>query len=253
MPAFHRFGRLDAFARATEAAALSAKAASLGHLPEWNLADLYPSMESPVFASDLARAEAECKAFAETYRGKLAALAEADGGQGLAEAVKRYEALDDLLGRIMSFASLAYSRQYERSGARQILRRHAGEDQYGLDRASVLPARTQPARRCDHRETCPQDALAHYRPWLEDIRKDKPYELADEIERLFHEKSVTGRSAWNRLFDETHRGAALQRERRRAGGRARAQSDAGPEGGGAQGRGRGDRRDLEGEWPHFRP
>src|SRR5205814_6697672 len=46
-------------------------------------------------------------------------------------------------------------------------------------------------------------ALGHYRPWLEDIRKEKPYQLEDRIEQLFHEKSVTAYSAWNRLFDET--------------------------------------------------
>src|SRR5262249_46328246 len=46
-------------------------------------------------------------------------------------------------------------------------------------------------------------ALGHYRPWLEDIRKDKPYQLDDKLEELFHEKSVTGAGAWNRLFDET--------------------------------------------------
>ena len=46
-------------------------------------------------------------------------------------------------------------------------------------------------------------ALGHYRPWLEDIRKDKPYQLEDRVEQLFHEKSVTAHSAWNRLFDET--------------------------------------------------
>ena len=36
-----------------------------------------------------------------------------------------------------------------------------------------------------------------------DLRKDKPYQLEDRIEQLFHEKSITGRGAWNRLFDET--------------------------------------------------
>ena len=40
-------------------------------------------------------------------------------------------------------------------------------------------------------------------PWIEELRKDKPYQLDDKIEQLFHEKSVTGRGAWNRLFDET--------------------------------------------------
>src|SRR4029078_11603675 len=66
-------------------------------------------------------------------------------------------------------------------------------------------------------------ALGHYRPWLEDIRKEKPYELEDRVEQLFHEKSVTGRGAWNRLFDETlaslrftvARGAAWPRPRTR--------------------------------------
>ncbi len=48
-----------------------------------------------------------------------------------------------------------------------------------------------------------REPLRHYRPWIEDLRKDKPYQLDDKIEQLFHEKSVTGRGAWNRLFDET--------------------------------------------------
>src|SRR5215831_16341390 len=53
-------------------------------------------------------------------------------------------------------------------------------------------------------EAAMQDgALAHYRPWLEDIRREKPYQLEDRVEQLFHEKSVTTYSAWNRLFDET--------------------------------------------------
>ena len=46
-------------------------------------------------------------------------------------------------------------------------------------------------------------AFGHYRPWVLDLRLDKPYQLEDRVEQLFHEKSVTGRGAWNRLFDET--------------------------------------------------
>src|SRR6185437_6645594 len=45
--------------------------------------------------------------------------------------------------------------------------------------------------------------LAHYRLWIEDQRKDKPYQLEDRVEQLFHEKSQSGYSAWNRLFDQT--------------------------------------------------
>jgi len=46
-------------------------------------------------------------------------------------------------------------------------------------------------------------ALGHYRPWIEDLRKDKPYQLEDRIEQLFHEKSQTTYGAWNRQFDQT--------------------------------------------------
>jgi len=49
-------------------------------------------------------------------------------------------------------------------------------------------------------------ALAHYAPWLRDTRAFRPYQLADEIEKLLHEKSIAGRSAWVRLFDETMAG-----------------------------------------------
>ena len=84
--------------------------AELGALPEWNLADLYPAMDAPELKRDLERADADCVAFEEAYKGKLAALAAgADGGAKLAEAVKRYEALDDLLGRLISYAGLVYA------------------------------------------------------------------------------------------------------------------------------------------------
>jgi oligoendopeptidase F len=46
-------------------------------------------------------------------------------------------------------------------------------------------------------------ALARYRPWLRDVRAFRPHQLSDDLEKLLHEKSVAGRTAWVRLFDET--------------------------------------------------
>ena len=98
-------------ARATSAASPAATAAvDLGPLPQWRLDDLYEGMDSPRFAADLARAAAEAKRFAATYRGKLAELAQgAEAGRRLFEAVRAYEALQDLMGRIMSYAALLYA------------------------------------------------------------------------------------------------------------------------------------------------
>ena len=50
------------------------------------------------------------------------------------------------------------------------------------------------------------EALAHYQPWLREVRAMRPHQLSDEIEKLLYEKSVAGRSAWVRLFDETMAG-----------------------------------------------
>ena len=85
-------------------------ATRLGTLPEWNLADLYRGIDDPQVKRDLDRADAECVAFEEAYKGKLAALADGTApGAALVAAVKRYEALDDLLGRLISYAGLVHA------------------------------------------------------------------------------------------------------------------------------------------------
>jgi oligoendopeptidase F len=188
------------YASAAELAARSAP--DLGPLPEWNLADLYPGMDSPAFATDLARAAEACKAFAERYRGKIAELAATGNGAELLQALRDYEALEDLLGRIGSFSGLVYSGDT----TDPVRAKFYGDTQDKLTAASTdLLFFQLELNRLDDATFARLAAgpLAHYRPWLEDIRKEKPYELDDKLEQLFHEKSVTARGAWNRLFDET--------------------------------------------------
>jgi oligoendopeptidase F len=161
-------------------------------------------MDGPEFAGDMARAESECRAFAEIYRGRLDDMARGDNpGVGLAEAVQRYEAVEDLLGRLMSYAGLVYSG--DTTDPKRM--KFYGDTQERLTAASSeLLFFTLELNRIDDAvldRAMSDPPLARYRPWLEDIRKDKPYQLEDKIEQLFHEKSVTGRAAWNRLFDET--------------------------------------------------
>src|SRR5690606_6443637 len=94
----------------TAASAAAAPADQLGLLPEWNLDDLYTSPDAPEVAADLARAEGECVAFEEAYKGKLAGIAAGpDAGARLHEAVARFEAVEDLLGKLMSYAGLLYT------------------------------------------------------------------------------------------------------------------------------------------------
>ena len=179
---------------------------ALGHLPEWNLADLYASPEAPEFAADMKKGEDLSRAFAESYRGKLASLS----GAELAQALKDYEAISDVLGRTGSYAQLYYvgdttdpkrGQFYGNVSAKLTeistlllffeLELNRIEDA-ALDKAMKVPA------------------LAHYAPWIDNLRKEKPYQLDDKIEELFLEKSQTGFSAFNRLFDETMAGLRFE-------------------------------------------
>lgn len=195
----------SAFAAARHAAQTAvASAAATEPLPEWNLSDLYAGMDAPELAADIAKADAECKAFEAAYKGKLADLLAAPGaGAALADAVKRYEAVDDLLGRIASYGSLVYAGDTSDPARAKFY----GDIQEKLtDSSTHLLFFTLELNRLDDMalEAAMADpALGHYRPWIEDLRKDKPYQLDDKIEQLFHEKSSPSRSAWSRLFDET--------------------------------------------------
>jgi oligoendopeptidase F len=176
----------------------------LGDLPEWNLRDLYPAPDSPEVKRDLELADSECVAFEQDFKGRLAALATGEGaGKALAQALKRYEAIDDRLGRLLSYASLVYAGNTTDPARAKFY----GDIQERMTAASLhLLFFTLELNRIDDArlEAAMRDpALGHYRPWIEDVRKEKPYQLEDRVEELFHEKSVTGYSAWNRQFDET--------------------------------------------------
>jgi oligoendopeptidase F len=81
---------------------------ALGLLPVWKLSDLYPSREAPEFKADMERAGMLCSDFETKWKGKLADAASKTGTDGLGQALADYETLEDLLGRIGSFAGLTY-------------------------------------------------------------------------------------------------------------------------------------------------
>ncbi|WP_430911917.1 M3 family oligoendopeptidase [Methylobacterium sp. sgz302541] len=182
----------------------AARAVDLGVLPEWDLSDLYPGMEAPEFRDDLARAEAECRRFSQAYAGRIAGIvAGPDASERLAEAVRAYEAIEELLGKLMSYAGLVYSgdttderRAKFYGDTRQRLTDASGDLLFfalELNRADDAAMDAAMA----------EGPLQHYAPWIADLRREKPFQLEDRIEKLFLEKSVTSNAAWDRLFNET--------------------------------------------------
>ncbi len=174
----------------------------LQNLPEWNLSDLYAGPDSAEFKADLATSAAVAEKFTAQHKGKLAGL----DGAGLALALRDYEKLSDLIGRIGSYAQLYYvgdTTDSERSKFYGDVSSKITDVSSGLlffelemnliDDAALEKAMAVPA-------------LAHYRPWIINLRMERPYQLEDKLEKLFLEKSQTGFGAFNRLFDETMAG-----------------------------------------------
>jgi oligoendopeptidase F len=124
-------------------------------------------------------------------------------GTGLADAVVRYEALSDTLGKLGAYAGLLYAADT----ANPEYAKFYGDIQErltaittGLIFFELEINQIDDAVLARALET---PALARYKPWFDDLRKEKPYQLEEKLERLFHEKSITSRASWNRLFNET--------------------------------------------------
>ncbi|MEM8795884.1 MAG: M3 family oligoendopeptidase [Pseudomonadota bacterium] len=190
--------RMPLFSARSKAAGI----AELGPLPEWNLADLYPGITSPEVRADLDAAKASAAAFQSAHRGTLHAKAENDRA-GLLEAVRTYEDIQETLGKVASFAGLSYAANTtdpERA-------KFYGDvnDEITAISASLIFFELEINQIPDEviEAALSFEGLDRYRPWFKDLRLDKPYQLEEKIEELFHEKSTTGRSAFNRLFDET--------------------------------------------------
>jgi oligoendopeptidase F len=201
---FHHRADRPLVPSAADAAAGSPADAALGELPVWRLEDLYPSKDSDTFRSDLARALDMAKAFEARWKGKLAEAASQTGDEGLGAAIAAYEAIDDLVGRIGSFAGLTYFSDTSNPANGKFY----GDVQSKLtDLSAHLLFFALELNRIDDAviDAClaadPQ--AGHYAPWILDLRKDKPHQLDDRLEQLFLEKSMTSAAAFNRLFDET--------------------------------------------------
>ncbi|WP_425328967.1 M3 family oligoendopeptidase [Pseudovibrio sp. SCP19] len=197
------------FPIAYQSAEAAMTAGSLGDLPEWDLSVFYSSIEDPAIDQDMERAKELAEQFEADCKGKLAEIAGRSGDE-MAEIVRRYEELEDMMGRIGSYAGLSYAGDTT-DPARQ---KFYGDVQEKLTTASLhMLFFSLEMNKIDEtvlEEALKSEKLAYYRPWLEDLRKERPHERSEEIEQLFHEKHVTGAAAWNRLFDETISGSRYE-------------------------------------------
>jgi oligoendopeptidase F len=181
------------------AGAASPRSGGEADLPIWDLADLYPGPDSAELAADLDRADRLAQDFAAAHAGRLGTLS----GSALAACIAGYEGIEEILGRVMSYAQLLFSGD---SNDPAIGRFYQSMNERVTVISSHLIFFTLELNRLDDAvldEKLQDPALARWQPWLRDLRVFRPHQLPDELEKLLHDKEVTGRSAWSRLFDET--------------------------------------------------
>ncbi len=171
-------------------------------LPEWDLGDLYAAPDAAEIDRDLAAARKGAQDLRTRCAGRVAALSGAELGRAIAD----YEAVDETLSKLMSYAQLVYAADMSEP-------RNGRFFQQIQESVSAISAEliffTLELNEIDEAELAAklEDPLfARYRPWVRDSRAYRPYQLEEKLERLLHDKQVAGSAAWTRLFDETMAG-----------------------------------------------
>lgn len=182
---------------------LSPAAPAVDTLPEWDLRDLYASMDDPRIKADRENLKKAAVEFAIKYKGQLAQQAKSSPDE-LAEAVQAYEQLQDSMGRIMSYAYLNYAGNTVDPARAKF---YGDAQEFITNTVSEILFFELELNRIDddvlQRALRVSKELRHYAPWFADLLREKPHQLDDRLEQLFLEKAVSGNTAWNRLFDET--------------------------------------------------
>ncbi len=188
-------------ARMPETSAAVAQDA-VGSLPQWDLSDLFPGPDSPKLQETLLEVEGLSQSFAADYRGTIIDLDSAAFGTAMA----RYEQIQEIFGRVMSFAHLLYAGDQNDPKKGKFFQDM--QEKINALATDILFFCLEINRLSDDvlAAKLADPAAARYQPWLRDLRVFKPHELSDDVERLLHEKQVCGRAAWIRLFDETMAG-----------------------------------------------
>lgn len=165
----------------------------------WDLSDLYSSNEDPQLVKDKKKVLEEAEAFAKKYRGKISELPAAKFKIMLDE----YEEILDTSGKIGSFAYLQWSTD-------------TGNSEYGKLVAETNELSSEISQKLvfldvewlkipeeEAQKLIESDELKNYKHYLESSRRYKDHVLEEGQEKIMSAKSVTGRSAWVRFFDET--------------------------------------------------
>ena len=164
----------------------------------WDLSDLYEGSDDPRLEEHIQEAEQAASAFRERYHGKVADLDAAE----LADAIAERERIEEVLTRVGYFAHLHFATDMA-DAPRGALVARITEKGAALDTQLLffgLAIAEIPDDKAAALLESPE--LAHWHHWIRSLRKFRPYLLSEPEEKIVTEKSVSGVSAWDRLYEE---------------------------------------------------
>ncbi len=169
-------------------------------LPVWKLDDLYMSPTDPALARDLDSARAAAAAFAGRFKDKIATL----DGAAFAEAIAAYEDISERITKAMAYGQLLFAVNMSDT---EVARFYQSLSEQVTETSTLTLFFTLEINRMEDGALAnliaTSEGVAHYQPWLDEVRQYRPHQLSDDLEKFILEKSVTGRTAWVRLFEET--------------------------------------------------
>jgi oligoendopeptidase F len=164
----------------------------------WDLSDLYDGGDDPRLDADVEEADAAAASFRDRYYGKIDTLSAAE----LREAIEERERIESILTRAIYYAHLWFSTDTA-DPERGALVARLTEKGAALDTQLLFFGLEIAALEDDAAEALIEDdELEKWRHWLRSLRKFRPYLLSEPEEKIFTEKSVSGVSAWGRLYEE---------------------------------------------------
>lgn len=165
----------------------------------WDLSHLYKGSGDPLLQKDLEESLAEAANFRERYWGRISSL---DAAQ-LQAAMVQYEGILEKMGKAESFSHLWFVTDTNDPQRGKLLQ-SVGEHEARL-RSQLLFFELEWVQVPDEQaqELLSKPELAKYHHYLSAARRYRPHLLSEPEERILAEKSVTGGSAWIRLFEES--------------------------------------------------
>ena len=167
--------------------------------PSWDLSDFYSSTKDKKITADIKKIALESEKFVKDFAGKIVK----SDAKKLVEAIKKYEEICELIGKVSCYSQLLYASDLSNQN---YISFYQNTTEQLSEYESKLVFFTLELNQIDDKKIATllkNSDFKKYQPFIRDTRAFKKYQLSHDLEKFSLDKSITGRNAFVRLFDET--------------------------------------------------